>query len=73
MDGANSQGISQTIVALISKPARADVEPAEKGFELKSTSAEAFDESYYRRYYFDKKTNVSDAMHVERLGDYVCS
>ncbi len=40
---------------------------------MESASASAFDESYYRRYYFDKKTNVADARHIERLGDYVCA
>ena len=40
---------------------------------MESVTADAFDESYYRRYYFDKKTNVADAQHIERLGDFVCS
>lgn len=40
---------------------------------MESIHADAFDESYYRRYYFDKKTNVADAQHIERLGDFVCA
>jgi len=40
---------------------------------MESLGAAAFDESYYRRYYFDKKTRVADTQHIERLGDYVCA
>ncbi|MBO9649093.1 MAG: class I SAM-dependent methyltransferase [Variovorax sp.] len=40
---------------------------------MESVRADAFDESYYQRYYFDKKTRVADPQHVERLGDFVCS
>jgi SAM-dependent methyltransferase len=40
---------------------------------MDSVSADAFDESYYRRYYFDKKTHAADARHIERLGDFVCA
>jgi SAM-dependent methyltransferase len=32
-----------------------------------------FDEAYYQRFYFDKKTSVVDPAHVERLGAFVCS
>jgi predicted TPR repeat methyltransferase len=32
-----------------------------------------FDEAYYQRYYFDKKTSVVDPAHTERLGAFVCS
>jgi len=40
---------------------------------VKSASDEWFDEAYYERYYFDKKTSVVDPEHVERLGAFVCS
>lgn len=40
---------------------------------MKSASDQWFDEAYYQRYYFDKKTSVVDPGHVERLGDFVCS
>lgn len=40
---------------------------------MQSVSADAFDESYYQRYYFDRKTQVADPQHVERLGDFVCA
>jgi hypothetical protein len=40
---------------------------------MESVSAAAFDESYYQRYYFDKKTKVADPRHVERLGAFVCA
>ncbi|MDW5441143.1 class I SAM-dependent methyltransferase [Polaromonas sp. SM01] len=40
---------------------------------MKSASDQWFDEAYYQRYYFDKKTSVIDAGHVERLGNFVCS
>ena len=40
---------------------------------MESVSAAAFDESYYQRYYFDKKTKVVDPQHVEWLGAFVCS
>ena len=40
---------------------------------MKSASAAQFDEAYYQRYYFDKKTSVVDPQHVERLGAFVCS
>ena len=39
---------------------------------MKSLPAATFDASYYRRYYFDKKTSVADARHIERLGAFVC-
>jgi len=40
---------------------------------MESVGAAAFDASYYERFYFDKKTNVVDPQHVERLGAFVCS
>ena len=40
---------------------------------MKSASAALFDEAYYQRFYFDKKTSVVDPQHVERLGTFVCS
>jgi SAM-dependent methyltransferase len=40
---------------------------------MESASSGTFDESYYRRYYFDKKTKVADRQHIERLGDFVCA
>ena len=32
-----------------------------------------FDEAYYQRFYFNKKTSVVDHAHVDRLGNFVCS
>lgn len=40
---------------------------------MKSASATVFDEAYYQRFYFDKKTSVVDPAHMERLGTFVCS
>jgi SAM-dependent methyltransferase len=40
---------------------------------LKSASKNLFDEAYYQRYYFDKKTSVADPAHMDRLGAFVCS
>lgn len=40
---------------------------------MKSASATTFDEAYYQRFYFDKKTSVVDPQHLERLGTFVCS
>ena len=40
---------------------------------MKSASESVFDEAYYQRFYFDKKTSVVDPAHVERLGAFVCS
>ena len=40
---------------------------------MQSASNEWFDEAYYQRYYFDKKTSVVDPLHVERLCTFVCS
>jgi len=40
---------------------------------LKSASADLFDEAYYQRFYFDKKTRVVDPEHTGRLGAFVCS
>jgi SAM-dependent methyltransferase len=40
---------------------------------VNSASESLFDEAYYQRYYFDKKTSVIDPAHVERLGTFVCS
>ena len=38
---------------------------------MKSASATIFDEAYYQRFYFDKKTSVVDPAHVDRLGAFV--
>lgn len=40
---------------------------------MKSAPDTLFDEAYYQRYYFDKKTSVVDPEHVGRLGAFVCS
>lgn len=40
---------------------------------MKSASKNLFDEAYYQRYYFDKKTSVADPAHMDRLGAFVCS
>lgn len=40
---------------------------------MQSASAATFDEAYYQRFYFDKKTKVVDPQHVERLGAFVCA
>ena len=40
---------------------------------MQSASDQWFDEAYYQRHYFDKKTSVVDPGHVERLGTFVCS
>lgn len=40
---------------------------------MKSASPTIFDEAYYQRFYFDKKTSVVDPEHMERLGNFVCS
>ena len=40
---------------------------------MQSADKEWFDEAYYQRFYFDKKTSVVDQAHVARLGAFVCS
>ena len=40
---------------------------------MQSASAATFDEAYYQRFYFDKKTRVVDTAHVDRLGAFVAS
>jgi predicted TPR repeat methyltransferase len=40
---------------------------------MKSASEKIFDEGYYQRFYFNKKTSVVDPAHVDRLGTFVCS
>jgi hypothetical protein len=40
---------------------------------VKSADKNLFDEAYYQRYYFNKKTSVADPEHVQRLGAFVCS
>ena len=40
---------------------------------MQSASATLFDEAYYQRFYFDKKTSVVDPQHMERLGTFVSS
>ncbi len=44
-----------------------------QGTCVQSASDQWFDEAYYQRYYFNKKTSVVDPLHVERLGAFVCS
>jgi len=45
----------------------------EQGQCVQSASGEWFDEAYYQRFYFDKKTSVIDPAHAQRLGAFVCS
>ena len=45
----------------------------QQGLVVQSASDQWFDEAYYQRYYFDKKTSVVDPGHMERLGTFVCS
>ena len=40
---------------------------------MQSASPEWFDEAYYQRFYFDKKTSVVDPRHMQRLGTFVFS
>ena len=40
---------------------------------MPSADKSLFDEAYYERYYFNKKTSVADPEHVQRLGAFVCS
>ena len=40
---------------------------------MKSADDTVFDEAYYQRFYFNKKTSVVDPAHLERLGTFVCS
>ena len=40
---------------------------------MQSAPPGLFDEAYYQRFYYDKKTSVVDPKHVERLGAFVCS
>jgi predicted TPR repeat methyltransferase len=40
---------------------------------VQSADKSLFDEDYYQRYYFNKKTSVVDPEHVDRLGAFVCS
>ncbi len=40
---------------------------------MQSASPQWFDQAYYQRYYFDKKTSVIDPAHAARLGAFVCS
>ena len=40
---------------------------------MESASEQWFDEAYYQRFYFDKKTSVVDPAHAARLGAFVCS
>ena len=40
---------------------------------MQSASEKWFDEAYYQRYYFDKKTSVVDPQHMQRLGSFVFS
>jgi len=45
----------------------------QQGMSVQSASDQWFDEAYYQRFYFDKKTSVVEPAHVERLGEFVCS
>lgn len=38
---------------------------------MQSASATTFDEAYYQRFYFDKKTRVLDPAHADRLGAFI--
>ena len=40
---------------------------------MQSADRHGFDEAYYQRFYFDKKTSVVDPAHAARLGAFVCS
>ena len=40
---------------------------------MQSAPASTFDEAYYQRFYFDKKTSVVDPAHVERLCAFVAA
>lgn len=40
---------------------------------MESAAASTFDEAYYQRYYFNKKTSVVDPQHVEQLGGFICA
>jgi predicted TPR repeat methyltransferase len=40
---------------------------------VKSASEGVFDEAYYQRFYFNKKTSVVDPAHLDRLGAFVCT
>ena len=40
---------------------------------MQSAPATTFDEAYYQRFYFDKKTRVLDRAHVDRLGAFVAA
>lgn len=40
---------------------------------MQSACEQWFDEAYYQRYYFDKKTSVVDPQHLQRLGNFVFS
>ena len=40
---------------------------------MQSADKQWFDEAYYQRFYFDKKTSVVDPAHAARLGAFVCS
>lgn len=40
---------------------------------MKSADQSVFDEAYYQRYYFNKKTRVIDPEHLDHLGAFVCN
>lgn len=40
---------------------------------MKSGNEPLFDEAYYQRFYFSKKTRVVDRAHIDKLGAFVCS
>ncbi|GAA4004219.1 class I SAM-dependent methyltransferase [Comamonas faecalis] len=40
---------------------------------MQSASADIFDEAYYQRYYYDRRTRVIDKGHTARLGQFIAS
>ncbi len=77
-------GLSQRLICYIFKSFQRSNHERWKLFSFKtpslrktparsSASATLFDEAYYQRFYFDKKTSVVDPEHMERLGMFVCS
>ncbi len=45
----------------------------EDEYGVQSASEQWFDQAYYERYYFDKKTSVADPQHLARLATFVCA
>ena len=40
---------------------------------MHSADAQTFDEAYYQRFYYDRRTRVVDPAHSARLGQFVAS